>query len=98
MLRRAVAFVTYIMSCKSDARDANGQDRGLGRLPPLSAESGPDEPQHEFVYRHLGTEYDRVARILAMAQEIAFRREPESGCLDFPPQRRLFDAMQGFRD
>src|SRR3989454_3252328 len=33
-----------------------------------------------------------------MAEEIRFRRKPESRRLDFPPQRRLFNAMQGFRD
>ena len=32
-----------------------------------------------------------------MAQEIRFRHEPESRRLYLLPQRRLFDAMQGFR-
>ncbi len=32
-----------------------------------------------------------------MAQEIRFRHEPESRRLHLLPQRRLFDAMQGFR-
>ena len=59
------------------------------------ARSGSLELQHEFVYRHLGTKYDRVARILRMAQEIRFRHEPESRRLYLLPQRRLFDAMQG---
>src|SRR5258708_12367029 len=85
------------MSGKSDGHDADRQDRSLG-TPCLPAESGPDELQHELVDRQLGTKYDRVARILAMAQEIPFRREPESRCLDFPPQRRLFNTIQGFPD
>src|SRR6266704_793823 len=85
-------------SCKSDGHDADGQARNLGRPPSLPAKSGADEPQHEFVYRHLGTKYDRVARVLAMAQEIPLRGEPESRRLDLPPQRRFFNAMQGFRD
>src|SRR6266446_2697135 len=62
------------------------------------AKSGSDELQYEFGYRHLRTKYDRIARILGMAEEIRFRRKPESRRLDFPPQRRLFNAMQGFRD
>ncbi len=33
-----------------------------------------------------------------MAQEVRFSREPESRRLDFPPQRRFFNAVQGFRD
>src|SRR5258708_12913509 len=66
--------------------------------PQLPAKSGSLELQHEFVYRHLGTKYDRVAGILGMAQEIRFRHEPESRRLYLPPQRRLFDAMQGLPD
>src|SRR5256885_17122216 len=86
------------MSCKSDGHDVDGQYRGLGTLPSLPAKSGPDELQHEFVDRHFRTKYDRVTRILAMAQEIRFRREPESRHFDFPSQRRVLVAMQGFRD
>src|SRR3981189_3919229 len=69
-------------------------------MPKLGAHSrsGALELQHEFIYRHLGTKYDRVAGILRMAQEIRFRHEPESRRLYLLPQRRLFDAMQGFRD
>src|SRR5437899_8773126 len=70
----------------------------VGRPPSLRVNSWPDELQHEFIYRHLRAKYDRVARVLAMAQEVPFSREPESRRLDFPPQRRFFDAMQGFRD
>src|SRR5712671_4139486 len=66
--------------------------------PQLPAKSGSLELQHEFVYRHLGTKYDRVAGILGMAEEIRFRHKPESRRLYLLPQRRLFDAMQGFRD
>src|SRR5260221_14447672 len=68
-------------------------------MPKLGAHSrsGAPELQHEFVYRHLGTKYDRIARILRMAQGIRFRHEPESRRLYLLPQHRLFDAMQGFR-
>src|SRR6266571_8414806 len=82
---------------KATAMTSTVKTEGLER-PSLPAKSGPDELQHEFIDRHLGTKYDRVARILGMTEEISFRREPEARRLDFPPQCRLFNAMQGFHD
>src|SRR5881394_2289803 len=60
---------------KATAMTPTVRTEGL-ELPSLPANSGPNEFQHEFVDRHLGAKYDRVTRILAMAQEIRFRREP----------------------
>src|SRR5205823_529092 len=50
--------------------------------------------EHELVHRAGRTVDREVARVLGVAQEIAFGDELEAGRLDLAAQHRLFDAME----
>src|SRR5258705_1825950 len=69
MIRRPPRSTLFPYTTLFRSRDAGSQDRSLGTRPSLPVKSGPDELQHELVYRHLGTKYDRVARILGRSEE-----------------------------
>src|SRR6185312_2919643 len=54
-----------------------------------------DELEHEFVLRLRRVRRILVSGIVRVAQEVAFVPQLESRRLDFLPEKRLIDAMQG---